>query len=35
MSAKRQTARTVWEATREPIKLAYEGKTVALLEHAK
>jgi hypothetical protein len=23
--------RTVWEATREPIKLAYEGKTVALL----
>jgi hypothetical protein len=27
--------KTVWEATREPIKLAYEGKTVALLEHAK
>jgi hypothetical protein len=24
--------RTVWEATREPIKLAYEGKPVQLLE---
>ena len=27
--------KTVWEEIREPIKLAYEGKTIALLEHTK
>jgi hypothetical protein len=30
-----ETGKTVWETAREPVKLAYEGKTVALLGHVK